>query len=74
VLIAKPKYVMLDEATSALDATNEDLLYQLLSSTATTFVSVSHHDTIRKYHKNVLELLGDGRWSLNPVQQLCAAG
>jgi putative ATP-binding cassette transporter len=74
VLIAKPKYVMLDEATSALDATNEDLLYQLLSSTATTFVSVSHHDTIRKYHKNVLELLGDGRWSLQPVQPYCAAG
>ena len=74
VLIARPKYVMLDEATSALDARNEDLLYQLLSATPTTFVSVSHHDTIRKYHENVLELFGDGRWRLRAAQHYCAAG
>ena len=74
VLIAKPRYVMLDEATSALDVANEERLYQLLSGTATTFVSVSHHDGIRKYHENVLELFGDGRWQLTSAQQLCAAG
>jgi len=74
VLLAKPRYVMLDEATSALDAAKEDRLYQLLSATRTTFVSVSHHDTIRKYHENALELFGDGRWELRPAQQFCAAG
>ena len=74
VLIAKPRYVMLDEATSALDATNEDTLYQLLSATLTTFVSVSHHDTIRKYHENVLQLFGDGKWQLQPTQLYCAVG
>jgi len=57
-----------------LDAANEDRLYQLLSATRTTFVSVSHHDTIRKYHENALELFGDGRWELRPAQQFCAAG
>ena len=74
VLIAKPKYAMLDEATSALDAKNEDRLYQLLRETRTTFVSVSHHDSIRYYHQNVLELLGDGRWQLQSVRQYSAAG
>jgi len=74
VLISKPRYVMLDEATSALDATNEDRLYQLLSATSTTFVSVSHHDSIREYHHSVLELLGDGKWQLQPVRQYSAAG
>jgi putative ATP-binding cassette transporter len=74
VLLAKPRYVMLDEATSALDARNEDRLYQLLGTFSTTVVSVSHHDTIRKYHENVLELHGDGKWDLRSVHQYGAAG
>ncbi len=73
VLIAKPRYAMLDEATSALDARNEERLYQLLSATRTTVVSVSHHDSIRDYHQNVLELMGDGRWRLTPARLYNAA-
>lgn len=65
---------MLDEATSALDARNEERLYELLSSTPTTFVSVSHHDSVQKFHQNVLELFGDGRWQLHPAEQSCDAG
>jgi vitamin B12/bleomycin/antimicrobial peptide transport system ATP-binding/permease protein len=74
VLITKPKYAMLDEATSALDATNEERIYQLLSTTATTYVSVSHHDSLLDYHKSVLELFGDGRWQIYPARQYSAAG
>lgn len=74
VLITKPRYAMLDEATSALDTKNEDRLYQLLSSTSTTFVSVSHHEALLDYHHNVLELFGDGKWRLYPARQFSAAG
>jgi putative ATP-binding cassette transporter len=73
VLIAKPRYAILDEATSALDVKNEDRLYRLLSTTATTVVSVSHHDSIRDYHQNVLELLGDGKWQWQAVRQYSRA-
>lgn len=73
VLIAKPRYAMLDESTSALDSRNEERLYQLLSATRTTVVSVSHHDSIRDYHQNVLELMGDGRWRLYPARSYNAA-
>jgi putative ATP-binding cassette transporter len=73
VLIARPRYAMLDEATSALDTLNEERLYHLLSTTQTTFVSVSHHDSIRDYHQNVLELMGDGRWRLYPSRAYSAA-
>jgi putative ATP-binding cassette transporter len=65
LFIAQPKYAMLDEATSALDARNEEWLYELLSTTATTFVSVSHHDSLQKFHSSVLEIFGDGRWQLH---------
>jgi vitamin B12/bleomycin/antimicrobial peptide transport system ATP-binding/permease protein len=73
VLITKPRYAMLDEATSALDTQNEDRLYQLLSATPTTFVSVSHHEALLDYHRNVLELFGDGKWRLYPTRQFSAA-
>jgi putative ATP-binding cassette transporter len=65
---------MLDEATSALDIKNEQRLYELLSATPTTFVSVSHHESIQKFHNNVLELFGDGTWQLHPAGQFCGAG
>ena len=74
VLLCKPRYAMLDEATSALDTKNEERLYRLLTSSGTTIVSVSHHESIREYHQNVLEILGEGKWRLHPVRQFSAAG
>ena len=68
VLLAKPAYAMLDEATSALDIPNEEQLYRQLRATATTVVSISHHATILKFHHQVLELAGDGKWKLHPAK------
>ncbi len=68
VLLARPRYAMLDEATSALDAANEESLYRQLAATATTLVSVGHRSTIVKYHKQVLELCGDGEWQIHPAE------
>ncbi|TPQ36134.1 ABC transporter ATP-binding protein/permease [Cupriavidus sp. WKF15] len=65
VLFARPRYAMLDEATSALDISNEERLYLQLSTASTTLVSVSHRPTLLKYHKQVLELKGDGDWALH---------
>jgi putative ATP-binding cassette transporter len=68
VLLGKPRYAVLDEATSALDAENEAHLYDALGALGITIVSVSHHPGILKYHKQVLELAGDGSWSLHAVE------
>jgi vitamin B12/bleomycin/antimicrobial peptide transport system ATP-binding/permease protein len=65
VLIAKPRYVILDEATSALDSKNEDKLYQKLLDSGATLISVSHRLNILKFHKHVLNLIGDGRWQVS---------
>ena len=69
LLLAKPKFAFLDEATSSLDEANEDYLYSLLQKTGTTFVSVGHRPSLRKYHANVLELLGEGKWRQMPTGQ-----
>jgi len=64
-LLAKPRYLLLDEATSALDAANEELLYRQLAGLSITPISVSHHPALLRYHRQVLELSGEGRWTLH---------
>lgn len=66
-LLAKPRYLLLDESTSALDASNEDQLYGQLAALSITPISVSHHHSIAKHHRQVLELHGDASWSLQPT-------
>lgn len=64
-LLAKPRYVLLDEATSALDAANEERLYSQLAALSITPISVSHRPAVLGYHRQVLELPGDGSWCLH---------
>jgi putative ATP-binding cassette transporter len=68
LLINKPRYAILDEATSALDLKNEELLYQKLDETETTYISVGHRMSLLRYHEYVLELKGDQKWRLVPTK------
>jgi len=67
LLVTHPNYVILDEATSALDLKNEELLYQQLQQTQTTFISVGHRESLFNYHQWVLELSEDSSWRLAPI-------
>ena len=69
VLLAQARYVVLDEATSALDTQNEESLYQQLHDSGATLVSVSHRLNIRKYHRHVLDLGGDGSWRVTAADR-----
>jgi putative ATP-binding cassette transporter len=69
ILLSRPQFILLDEATSALDLANESRLYQTLKSTSATIFSVSHHYQLIKYHDQVLELAGDGDWTLRPAAE-----
>ncbi|BCI53497.1 ABC transporter permease [Mycolicibacterium litorale] len=66
ILLARPSAVFLDESTSAMDEGLEAMLYALLRSRLpqTTIVSVSHRDTVARFHGHELRLLGDGQWLL----------
>ncbi|MBD2136139.1 ABC transporter ATP-binding protein/permease [Anabaena sp. FACHB-1237] len=59
-LVSKPKYVILDEATSALDEQNEASLYDLLLQSGTTFISVGHRPTLKRFHNLVIFITADG--------------
>jgi putative ATP-binding cassette transporter len=67
-LVAKPRYALLDESTSALDAANEELLYAQLAELSITPVSISHRPALQKYHRQVLELQGEGHWRMVEAQ------
>ncbi|MBI3862349.1 MAG: ABC transporter ATP-binding protein/permease [Planctomycetia bacterium] len=69
VLLTKPQYVILDEATSALDLENEEKMYRKLHSNSMTLVSVCHRPSILKYHEQVLELSGKGKWKVYPSKE-----
>ena len=64
VLLAKSNFVVLDESTSALDVKNDNRLYEMLRAEKTTFISVGHRPNLIQHHDIVLELHGDGGWSV----------
>jgi putative ATP-binding cassette transporter len=68
LLLAHPQYVILDEATSAMDVRNEEHFYRLLQASGITYMSVAHRPSVLQYHQHVLELTGEGRWRLLPVE------
>ncbi len=65
LLVAKPDFAILDEATSALDEVNEENVYATLHRSRTTYASVGHRPSLRKYHRRILRLDGKGGWEIN---------
>lgn len=65
VLLSAPRFAILDEATSAMDIANESYLYRQLAASSTTLISTGHRPSIKKFHSQVLELTGDGQWTLH---------
>jgi vitamin B12/bleomycin/antimicrobial peptide transport system ATP-binding/permease protein len=56
LLLNPPRFAMLDEATSALDAASEERLYSRLTRLPTTFISIGHRPSLRKFHNRMIEL------------------
>jgi vitamin B12/bleomycin/antimicrobial peptide transport system ATP-binding/permease protein len=63
LLLALPEFAFLDEAVSALPAERVRNLYEMLSRTATTYISVGCERDLLEYHDHVLQLHGDGTWT-----------
>jgi putative ATP-binding cassette transporter len=67
LLLAKPVYALLDEATSALDVARQRLVYRSLARSTASYLSVGHRPELLQFHDRVLDLRGDGRWTLAPL-------
>ena len=73
LVIANPRFAFLDRATSALSVSRVKHIYQLLSASSITYITVGEHDLLRGYHDNVLELQEEGRWTTGPARGQGAA-
>ncbi|MEB3356601.1 MAG: ABC transporter ATP-binding protein/permease [Synechococcales bacterium] len=70
LLLFQPTYAVLDEATSALAIDQEKHLYDQLSQTDITYISVGHRSSLVPYHRQQLTLSPNQRWALEPIPSL----
>ena len=73
LLIAQPKFAFIDRATNALSTSRARHVYELLSRTSITYISVSDQASLRDFHDNVMELLDEGKWTVGPASEPVAA-
>jgi len=59
----KPDYAILDECTSAVSIDVEAIMYSYSKEIGITLITVSHRQTLWKYHDYVLRFDGEGNWS-----------
>ena len=55
----KPLYAILDECTSAVSVDVEGHLYTYMKEQGITLITVSHRETLWKYHDYLLKFYGD---------------
>lgn len=68
VLFHKPNFVLLDEFTSSVDQETEALMYESLLEINTTFLSIAHRDTVRKYHHREIRINTDTTCEILDIQ------
>ena len=73
LLIAQPRFAFLDRATNALSTARARHVYELLSHTSITYISVGDQAYLRDFHDNVMELQEDGKWTVAPAREPTAA-
>ncbi|ESX00802.1 hypothetical protein KL918_004420 [Ogataea parapolymorpha] len=56
VLFHQKKFVILDEPTNAISYDYEDAIFEMMKAKKFTFITISHRETLIKYHDYVLRL------------------
>ena len=74
-LLFAPQWLYMDEATSAMDEEDEASLYQALIDElpGLSIISVGHRSTLLEFHTHELEVLGEGKWRVQPLQAVSEA-
>ncbi len=72
LLLAEPRYAFLDVGGGGLTDAWVRALYEALSRSATTYVSIGDLPALRAYHEFVLDLEGDGAWTVSPSRGTAA--
>lgn len=65
----KPLYAILDECTSAVSVDVEGHLYTYMKEQGITLITVSHRETLWKYHDYLLKFYGDREYSFGEMPE-----
>lgn len=65
----RPTYAILDECTSAMSIDIEGHLYQYMKDCGITLITVSHRETVWKYHEYLLKFLGDRKYTFTEMPE-----
>ena len=63
----KPLYAILDECTSAVSVDVEGHLYTYMKEMGITLITVSHRETLWKYHDYLLKFYGDRQYTFGEM-------
>lgn len=56
VIVNKPQYIILDEATSSISQTIEQKFYEAIIRYGIKYITVSHHQSLKRFHRFLLEI------------------
>jgi ABC-type uncharacterized transport system fused permease/ATPase subunit len=65
----KPLYAILDECTSAVSIDVEGHLYSYMKKVGITLITVSHRQTVWKYHDYLLSFKGDKQFEFGAMPE-----
>ena len=65
----KPLYAILDECTSAVSVDVEGHLYTYMKEQGITLITVSHRETLWKYHDWLLRFYGDKQYTFGKMPE-----
>jgi len=65
----KPLYAILDECTSAVSVDVEGHLYTYMKEQGITLITVSHRETLWKYHDYLLKFYGDRQYTFGEMPE-----
>jgi len=65
----RPTYAILDECTSAVSMDVEGHLYTYMKEQNITLITVSHRDTLWKYHNYLLKFKGDQEYQFGDMPE-----
>jgi ABC-type uncharacterized transport system fused permease/ATPase subunit len=67
LLYHKPKFAILDECTSAVSMDVEGAIYEYYKECGITLITVSHRESLLKYHNYILKFDGEGGWTFSKI-------
>lgn len=69
LLYHKPIYAIMDECTSQMSVDIEAHVYQFMKDQGITLITVSHRETVWKYHEYLLRFLGDRQYTFGEMPE-----